>query len=128
MRNEPAAPVAMTLPASAGSSARARQVVAEAASAWGLSEDVSEDAVLVVTELVSNAVDHAEGSVGLTISRTDSGLRIEVADNSPAPPEQKPIQVDSARGRGLIIVAALSAAWGMEPRSDGKVVWAELEG
>lgn len=128
MRNEPAAPVAMTLPATPGSSARARQVVAEAASAWGLSEDAAEDAALVVTELVSNAVDHAEGSVGLTVSRTDSGLRIEVADNSPTPPEQKPIQVDSARGRGLIIVAALSTSWGTEPRAGGKVVWAELEG
>ncbi|NUT45872.1 MAG: ATP-binding protein [Saccharothrix sp.] len=128
MRNEPAVPVAVTLPASAGSSARARQVVGAAGSAWGLSEDTIDDAALVVTELVSNAVDHATGPVGLTVTRTDSGLRIEVADRSSAPPQPRPVQVDSARGRGLIIVAALSRSWGSSPTSDGKVVWAELDG
>lgn len=126
MRNEPAAPVAVTLPASAGSSARARQAVADAASTWGLSADAADDAALVVTELVSNAVDHAEGPVELTVSRTATGVRIEVVDGSPTLPEQRPVQVDSARGRGLIIVAALSTSWGAEPRAGGKVVWAEL--
>jgi len=126
VRNEPAAPVAMTLPATAGSSARAREAVAEAASAWGLSEDVADDAALVVTELVSNAVDHAAGPIGLTVTRTDSGLRIEVADTSSTPPQQRPIQVDSARGRGLIIVAALTSSWGTDQNGSGKVVWAEL--
>ncbi len=128
VRNEPAAPVAVTLPASAGSSARARRVVGDAASAWGLSADVADDAALVVTELVSNAVDHATGPVGLTVTPTASGMRIEVSDRSSALPQPRPVQVDSARGRGLIIVAALSRTWGSEPRSDGKVVWAELDG
>ncbi|XVS67102.1 ATP-binding protein [Actinosynnema sp. CA-299493] len=128
MRNEPAAPVAVTLPASAGASSQARQVVGDVAVAWGLSDDAADDAALVVTELVSNAVDHAMGPVGLTVSRTDSGLRIEVADESSALPQQRPVQVDSARGRGLIIVAALSRSWGTDPTADGKVVWAELDG
>ncbi|MFI9009077.1 ATP-binding protein [Actinosynnema sp. NPDC053489] len=127
MRNEPAAPVAVTLPASAGSSAQARQALSDVATAWGLSADVADDAALVVTELVSNAVDHATGPIGLTLARTESGLRIEVADQSPARPEPRPVRVDSARGRGLIIVAALSRAWGTEPTADGKVVWAELD-
>jgi anti-sigma regulatory factor (Ser/Thr protein kinase) len=128
VRNEPAAPVAVTLPASAGSSARARQVVGDAASTWGLSDDAADDAALVVTELVSNAVDHATGPVGLTVTRTASGIRIEVADQSSALPQPRPVQVDSARGRGLIIVAALSRSWGSEPTARGKVVWAELDG
>ncbi|MFE2755152.1 ATP-binding protein [Actinosynnema sp. NPDC059335] len=128
MRNEPAAPVAVTLPASAGASAQARQVLGEAGASWGLSEDTIDDANLVVTELVSNAVDHASGPVGLTLSRTETGLRIEVADQSATPPQPRPVQVDSARGRGLIIVAALSRAWGSDPTPDGKVVWAELDG
>ncbi|KOX20650.1 serine/threonine protein kinase [Saccharothrix sp. NRRL B-16348] len=115
------------MPASAGSSARARQVVGDAAAAWGLSDDAADDAALVVTELVSNAVDHATGPVGLTVSRTESGLRIEVADQSSALPQPRPVRVDSARGRGLIIVAALSRSWGTEPTADGKVVWAELD-
>ncbi|MDQ2585555.1 ATP-binding protein [Saccharothrix yanglingensis] len=126
MRNEPTAPVAVTLPASAASSAHARQVVADAAKAWELSEDVAEDAALVVTELVSNSVDHAIGPVDLTVSRTATGLRVEVGDRSPAQPRPQPVRVDSSRGRGLIIVAALSTAWGTEPTPTGKVVWAEL--
>lgn len=128
MRNEPAAPVAVTLPASAGSSAHARRVVEDVAEAWGLSVDVADDAALVVTELVSNAVDHASGPVGLTVTRTASGMRIEVTDRSSALPQPRPVQLDSARGRGLIIVAALSSSWGTDPTADGKVVWAELSG
>ncbi|WP_367138484.1 ATP-binding protein [Saccharothrix sp. HUAS TT1] len=120
--------MAVTLPASAGSSAQARQVVGDAAAAWGLSEDATDDAALVVTELVSNAVDHATGPVGLTVTRTESGMRIEVADESTAMPQPRPVQVDSARGRGLIIVAALSRSWGTDLTADGKVVWAELDG
>ncbi|MEV0681437.1 ATP-binding protein [Actinosynnema sp. NPDC050436] len=126
MRNEPATPVAVTLPATAGASAQARRIVGEAVAAWGVSPDVAEDAALVVTELVSNAVDHASGPVELTVGRTEAGLRIEVADQSPAMPDPRPVQVDSARGRGLIIVAALSREWGTSPTAGGKVVWAEL--
>ncbi len=126
MRNEPATPVAVTLPATAGASAQARRIVGEAVAAWGVSPDVSEDAALVVTELVSNAVDHAAGPLELTVSRTRGGVRIEVADQSPTLPQPRPVQVDSARGRGLIIVAALSREWGTSPTTAGKVVWAEL--
>ncbi|GGP84357.1 ATP-binding protein [Saccharothrix coeruleofusca] len=126
MRNEPAAAIAVTLPAEGGSSARARRVVAEAAGAWGLSDDLADDAALVVTELVSNGVDHASGPLGLTVSRTAAGMRIEVSDTSSAMPQPRPVQVDSARGRGLLIVAALGSSWGAEPTPSGKVVWVEL--
>ncbi|MEU5695653.1 ATP-binding protein [Actinosynnema sp. NPDC020468] len=126
MRNEPATPVAATLPATGGSSARARQVVREAAAAWGLGEELVEDAELVVTELVSNGVDHATGPLELTVARTEAGLRIEVADRSPELPKPQPVQVESVRGRGLVIVAALSRAWGATPTDTGKSVWAEL--
>lgn len=126
VRNEPATPVAVTLPATAGASAQARRLVDEAVTAWGVSPEVAEDAALVVTELVSNAVDHATGPLELTVSRTPDGLRVEVADQSPAMPQPRPVQVDSARGRGLIIVAALSRDWGTSPRAVGKAVWAEL--
>lgn len=126
MRNEPATPVAVTLPATAGASAQARRIVGEAVATWGVSPDVAEDAALVVTELVSNAVDHATGPLELTVSRTVQGIRIDVADQSPAMPQPRPVQVDSARGRGLIIVAALSRDWGTTPTTRGKTVWAEL--
>lgn len=126
MRNEPAAPVAVTLPAEGGSSARARRVVEEAARTWDLSADLTDDAALVVTELVSNGVDHASGPLGLTLSRTAAGMRIEVSDTSPVMPRLRPAQVDSARGRGLLIIAALGTSWGAHPTPGGKVVWVEL--
>ncbi|MEJ2858315.1 MULTISPECIES: ATP-binding protein [unclassified Saccharothrix] len=127
MRNEPATPVAVTLPATAGASAQARRIVGEAVAAWGVAPDVAEDAALVVTEMVSNAVDHATGPVELSVSRTRSGgVRIEVSDSSPTQPSPRPIEVDSARGRGLIIIAALSREWGTRPTATGKTVWAEL--
>ncbi|WP_433262307.1 ATP-binding protein [Actinosynnema sp. CS-041913] len=126
MRNEPATPVAVTLPATAGASAQARRLVGEAVATWGMSPDVAEDAALVVTELVSNAVDHASGPLELTVSRTPQGIRIEVADQSPTMPQPRPVEVESARGRGLIIVAALSQDWGTSPTGTGKTVWAEL--
>ncbi|MBW4721238.1 ATP-binding protein [Saccharothrix obliqua] len=126
MRNEPATPVAVTLPATAGASAQARRIVGEAGAAWGVSADVAEDAALVVTELVSNAVDHATGPLELTVSRSGTGMRIEVADQSTTLPQPRPVEVDSARGRGLIIINALSRSWGTTPTANGKVVWAEL--
>ncbi|MFI9818609.1 ATP-binding protein [Saccharothrix variisporea] len=127
MRNEPATPVAVTLPATAGASAQARRIVGEAVAAWGVAPDVAEDAALVVTEMVSNAVDHAAGPVELSVSRTrNGGVRIEVSDSSPTQPSPRPIEVDSARGRGLIIIAALSREWGTTPTATGKTVWAEL--
>ena len=77
--NDPLAEVRVTLTAEGGSCARARQVVRDAASSWGLSEDLSDDAQLVVTELVSNGIDHGEGPITLTVSRKAGGMLVEAA-------------------------------------------------
>ena len=126
MLNEPATPVAVVLPAESGSCSRARRLVDEAVTNWGLPEEFADDAALVVTELVSNGADHAEGPLRLTVSRTEAGVRIEVHDRSTALPVVRPVSPESPRGRGMIIVNALSAAWGVEPDDEGKTVWAEL--
>ena len=124
--NEPATPVAVVLPAEPSSCSRARRLVDEAVTNWGLPEEFADDAALVVTELVSNGADHAEGPLRLTVNRTESGVRIEVHDRSSALPVVRPVSPESPRGRGMIIVKALSADWGVEPDDDGKTVWAEL--
>lgn len=126
MHNELTAPVAVVLPAKSSSCAQARRVVDEAVSTWGLPDELGEDAALVVTELVSNGADHAKGPLRLTVSRTPVGILVEVFDRSSALPTLRPVEPDSARGRGLIIVNALSARWGVTPSDDGKTVWAEL--
>lgn len=125
--NDPLAEVQVILTAEGGSCARARQVVREAAAQWGLSEDLSDDAQLVVTELVSNGIDHGECPLTLTVTRRSSGMLVEVYDRSPLLPQVRPVDPTSARGRGMQLVRALSVRWGTTPESPGKVVWAELE-
>ncbi|WP_071812699.1 ATP-binding protein [Lentzea guizhouensis] len=128
MLNDPLAEVRVTLTAEGGSCARARQVVREAATRWGLSEDLADDAQLVVTELVSNGIDHGEGPLTLTIRQRTAGMAVEVHDLSARQPQMRPVDPASARGRGMQLVQALSVRWGSTPDGRGKVVWAELEG
>lgn len=125
--NDPLAEVRVTLTADGGSCARARQVVRDAAASWELSEDLTDDAQLVVTELVSNGIDHGAGLITLTISRKDGGMLVEVYDESPKQPLVRPVDPTSARGRGMQLVQALSVRWGTMPDGRGKVVWAELK-
>ncbi|MEU0879321.1 ATP-binding protein [Lentzea sp. NPDC005914] len=125
--NDPLAEVRVTLTAEGGSCSRARQVVRDAATSWGLSEDLTDDALLIVTELVSNSIDHGEGLITLTVSRKSGGMLVEVHDESPKQPLVRPVDPSSARGRGMQLVQALSARWGTKPHARGKVVWAELK-
>ena len=89
--------------------------------------NVVEDAELVVTELVTNAMLHGRSPITLRILREDDGLRLEVQDAGPALPMRGRPNPDAMTGRGLTLVAALSSAWGIErSEAGGKVVWAEL--
>lgn len=88
-----------------------------------------EDAVLVGSELATNAVCHAPSARGLTAAwdaLPDGGVRISVADGSIVPPRREPPPDTAEQGRGLDLVAGLSAAWGMRLEPNGKVVFAEL--
>jgi anti-sigma regulatory factor (Ser/Thr protein kinase) len=105
--------------------ARARSEVAIACR--GLSRDLFEVALLLTSELVTNALKHGVGDIELVI-RLDDRLRVEVYDQAP----ELPRRVDSAPladlGRGLMLVERLSSRWGAE-RVDGfgeKRVWFEL--
>jgi anti-sigma regulatory factor (Ser/Thr protein kinase) len=90
-------------------------------------EEACEDARLVATELVANVVDHADTDCVLTVSMDGAGLRIEVRDFYRClPPRPRPIDLHALRGRGLQVVSALSARWGVSEFDDGKSVWAEL--
>ena len=82
---------------------------------------------MVVTELAANAVVHAQTSFTVTVSRPAGGtIRISVRDASVDPPRpRRPAPLDGS-GRGLGLVAALTAVWGCDIVPGGKVVWAEL--
>jgi serine/threonine-protein kinase RsbW len=108
----------------------ARQELREALAAWGLGA-LEDSALLVLSELLTNAARHAPASQGRDIEthyvpRPD-GLCIEVHDMSPDRPRRRPPTLDDCDGRGLILVATLADTWGVsEQRGPGKVVWAQL--
>ncbi len=103
----------------------ARTIVRGLLEQWGHG-DLIEDASLVVTELVANAVAHARSTCHLAVTRSTSGVRIEVQDGGEGTPEPQPPSETSEGGRGLLIIAALSTAWGIEEAPNGKTVWVEL--
>ncbi|EGE39557.1 ATP-binding protein [Streptomyces sp. SID4928] len=105
-------------------------------------QDQIDDAVLVVTELLTNAIRHAGGPVSLTLDRFEKGVTVGVTDrgrdiaalpadvvcplaNSPkgAPGEAGGGDL-TTNGRGLFLVAAFASGWGVEPAHNGKVVTA----
>ncbi len=92
----------------------------------GVSDSARDVAVLLVDELVANAVIHAGTDIALG-ARVDGGVvHVEVADRSPLLPIVKDLGTQSITGRGLLLVRSLAAAWGTESSGGGKVVWFEV--
>jgi serine phosphatase RsbU (regulator of sigma subunit)/anti-sigma regulatory factor (Ser/Thr protein kinase) len=104
---------------------RVRAYVADELRALGRTALI-DDAVLVASELASNALLHANGIAGVSVTRRDTVVRIEVHDQTRVPPVMARQSLDAMTGRGLRLVASLSKEWGAEPTDGGKVVWAEL--
>ncbi|HSA48775.1 MAG TPA: SpoIIE family protein phosphatase [Yinghuangia sp.] len=80
----------------------------------------------VVTELVANAVEHARTPMELRLSLRPGRLVVQVADHDGRLPRRMNAGSADERHRGLLIVSALAADWGVRPTDTGKVVWAEL--
>src|SRR5215471_8624981 len=89
---------------------------------WGMPGLVDE-AVLVVSELVTNAVKYSTGTVKLWLWTDGQRLLIEVRDSGQDIPFLVDSALDEEGGRGLAVVAALSKDWGCYPQRGGKVVW-----
>ena len=103
----------------------AREFVRRCLAEWGAVHLVDE-ASLVVTELAANAVLHAGSPYEVDVSRSQGVVRIEVADGDAGTPEPQPYSAVAEDGRGIVIVSALSASWGIDTRPRGKITWAEL--
>jgi anti-sigma regulatory factor (Ser/Thr protein kinase) len=86
----------------------------------------AEDAMLVLSELVTNAIVHARAGCTIEVQHHDDLLRLDVRDPSAAPPTIGSARPDDVGGRGLRLVAAVAQAWGWEPTDGGKRVWAHL--
>ncbi|MCX5007939.1 SpoIIE family protein phosphatase [Streptomyces sp. NBC_00638] len=104
----------------------ARRYTRRALRTWGVSAYV-DPALLIVSELVTNALVHTDGQVRLDLTLINHRLRIAVADNSPRTPI-KPTSIgwEATGGRGILLVEAMSATWGTVPVSGGKQVWSEI--
>jgi len=115
--------VSWKLPPELTSARRARALIRRPLTRWKLTEliDVTE---LLVSELVTNAVRYAPGTIGLRLV-LEGGLVCEVRDNSAALPRLRYPGEEDERGRGLQVVSQLAQRWGSRRTTGGKVVWAE---
>lgn len=105
----------------------ARMHVRRVCGRWAVEEDTREAAEIVVTELVTNAVEHAVSASVVEVERREHTLRLTVRDFALATlPEAHLPDPTAPRGRGLAMVAAVATVWGVETHRDGKTVWAEM--
>jgi serine phosphatase RsbU (regulator of sigma subunit)/anti-sigma regulatory factor (Ser/Thr protein kinase) len=91
---------------------------------WGL-DYLTDRAELLISELVTNALQAAHRDVRLRLMRADK-LMVEVSDDNPNLPQLRPSYPHSEYGRGLHVVSRLADRWGTSRQTVGKVVWFEL--
>lgn len=116
----------LRLPNDPTSSVRARRLCAETCRDWDV-ETVSENAKVIATELVENAVRHSTSDALLRLELRRNMLSIAVTDESPKHPVLREGTAARRAGYGLRIVAQLAKTWGCADKSDGgKVIWAVL--
>ncbi|MEW2077676.1 ATP-binding protein [Streptomyces sp. NPDC013433] len=116
------------LPSRPESAATARRLVQVVVlREWGLTAKTAEDAVLLVSELVGNAVRHTGARVfGLRMRHRRGWIRIEVRDPSRGLPCLMPVQEMDTSGRGLFLVDKLADRWGVDLLPRGKTTWFEI--
>ncbi|MEV8021291.1 SpoIIE family protein phosphatase [Streptomyces sp. NPDC086554] len=112
--------------------ATARSFVRDTLQGWGFT-DIVDDAVVLTSELVTNAVVHAGTAADVLCLRSDDAVRIEVSDHYPE--REIPLQQSAANmgspdregGRGLQLCAALATRWGVDYTPTHKQVWFQLD-
>jgi len=126
----------VALATSAESCRLARGSVRQLLERAAVDADTRDTAVLLATELASNAIEHGGAPALLDAVVRPDTIRIAVADPSPVLPAPRPVPDDgyddlyddlAERGRGLLLVAALASRWGADPHPHGKTVWCEID-
>ncbi|GHB31627.1 hypothetical protein GCM10010306_025890 [Streptomyces umbrinus] len=121
----PLAAVTTDLPAVPDSVPEGRAFLTKALTSWDCTT-TADDARLLLSEILTNAVQHAQGPLGLHLCRTATELTVEVSDHSPHLPQPRLAAEDDESGRGLILVRALADTWGVRPTDEGKTTWFTL--
>jgi anti-sigma regulatory factor (Ser/Thr protein kinase) len=107
----------------AGAVQGARRFVTATLAAWHAPAALAGDAVLLVSELVSNAILHGRPPIELRLRRTAEHVLVEVDDGATVLPRKLRPTPDDEHGRGLVIASLLADRWGTRPLRDGKSVW-----
>lgn len=118
--------VSCDLAATPASVPEGRAFLSKALLSWDCA-DSADEALLLLSETLTNAVQHAEGPIGVHLCRTDTGLTVEVSDRSPHLPQPRLAADDEESGRGLLLVRTLADTWGVRPTDDGKTTWFTLK-
>lgn len=88
----------------------------------GLRGALADNVVLVVSEFITNAIEHGHGSIELALCAVGGTITVSVTDENPAPAVLKQAGPDDTSGRGMALVAALADRWG----SSGEETWCEF--
>ena len=110
----------------ASSAGAARRFLRHELEELEVGEPPMEATVLLMNELISNAVLHARTDMELRVRTWDDVIRVEVHDGNTRQPSPSLTPSDATSGRGLHLVESLSDRWGIDGTPDGKVVWFEL--
>lgn len=106
-----------------------RQFLAACLDSWHL-DALSDSAEVLVSEVVTNALLHGDSDVDVCLRKYPDHFRVEVRDSDPHPAMLVDLGADEDKaegGRGLVIVSALTSAWGNSPSGRGKTVWFEMD-
>lgn len=119
---------AVTLPLHAAAASQARHEIRHQLASWQLADHL-DTVELVVTELVTNAIQHGQPreTLPLEVTADDKRIRITVVDGSALRPVARQVEADETSGRGMHIVEELVDRWGTDDDHEGgKLVWVEV--
>lgn len=112
----------LSIPADSASIASARKFTESFLRTRGL-EGLVDTMVLLVSEVVTNAIIHGGSAAELCLMQRGNSIRAEVRDGSQLLPAVKQYSDSATTGRGMLIVESLASSWGTETQEGGKVVW-----
>ncbi len=108
------------------SAGQAREITRATLAAWGM-EDVLDAVMLLVSEMVTNAVTHAHTALVLDLSTSGDAVNVSVTDSSSALPRHRTPGPAEEHGRGVHLIDVLSSDWGTQLLPHGKRVWARID-